>query len=408
MSPPGRLRDNGGVDAAAQDWGTTGLAYLTGLSDGPPDFSRAAVLARARSVAADVGGRIGVELDAAVLLAGRAAQLGLSRGGRVSAGGATRLLATRAGWCALTLSRPDDVDAVPALLELQASPEDAWVAVERWAATRSPDEVVGRARLLGLPAAVLGEASPDQPVVRRIGASLSPRPPSGLLVVDMSSMWAGPLCAQVLGWSGAMVVKVESRVRPDGTRAGARSFFDWMNGGKLSYAADFDDPAVLRNLLAVADVVITSSRPTALAHRGIGPEMPARDGRVWLRITGHGADGDRANLVAFGDDAAVAGGLVGRSGGGPVFCGDAVADPLTGLQAALTVVEALARGGGELIDVAMAAVAATYAALPEIASESRCAAPPPHPPVAAFPAAELGADNAAVERLIAERRFASC
>jgi hypothetical protein len=396
------------VDAAAQDWGTSGLAYLTGLSDGPPDFSRAAVLARARSVADDVGGRIGVELDAAVLLAGRAAQLGLSRGGRVSAGGATRLLATRAGWCALTLSRPDDVDAVPALLELQASPEDAWVAVERWAATRSPDEVVGRARLLGLPAAVLGEASPDQPVVRRIGASLSPRPPSGLLVVDMSSMWAGPLCAQVLGWSGAVVVKVESRVRPDGTRAGARSFFDWMNGGKLSYAADFDDPAVLRNLLAVADVVITSSRPTALAHRGIGPEMPARDGRVWLRITGHGADGDRANLVAFGDDAAVAGGLVGRSGGGPVFCGDAVADPLTGLQAALTVVEALARGGGELIDVAMAAVAATYAALPEIASESRCAAPPPHPPVAAFPAAELGADNAAVERLIAERRFASC
>ncbi|HEV7420388.1 MAG TPA: CoA transferase [Mycobacterium sp.] len=396
------------MDAAAQDWGTSGLAYLTGLSDGPPDFSRAAVLARARSVADDVGGRTGVELDAAVLLAGRAAQLGLSRGGRVSAGGATRLLATRAGWCALTLSRPDDVDAVPALLELQASPEDAWVAVERWAATRSPDEVVGRARLLGLPAAVLGEASPDQPVVRRIGASLSPRPPSGLLVADMSSMWAGPLCAQVLGWSGAVVVKVESRVRPDGTRAGARSFFDWMNGGKLSYAADFDDPAVLRNLLAVADVVITSSRPTALAHRGIGPEMPARDGRVWLRITGHGADGDRANLVAFGDDAAVAGGLVGRSGGGPVFCGDAVADPLTGLQAALTVVEALARGGGELIDVAMAAVAATYAALPEIASESRCAAPPPHPPVAAFPAAELGADNAAVERLIAERRFASC
>jgi crotonobetainyl-CoA:carnitine CoA-transferase CaiB-like acyl-CoA transferase len=224
----------------------------------------------------------------------------------------------------------------------------------------------------------------------------------------MSSMWAGPLCAQVLGWSGAVVVKVESRVRPDGTRAGARSFFDWMNGGKLSYAADFDDPAVLRNLLAVADVVITSSRPTALVRRGIGPDMPARGGRVWLRITGHGADGDRANLVAFGDDAAVAGGLVGRSGGGPVFCGDAVADPLTGLQAALTVVEALARGGGELIDVAMAAVAASYAALPEIASESRCAAPPPHPPMAALPAAELGADNAAVERLIAERRFASC
>ncbi|MDT5190249.1 MAG: hypothetical protein QOI28_2500, partial [Mycobacterium sp.] len=69
------------MDAVARDWGASGLAYLTGLPDGPPDFSRAAVLTRARAVAADLGGRIGVELDAAVLLSGRAAQLGLSRGG---------------------------------------------------------------------------------------------------------------------------------------------------------------------------------------------------------------------------------------------------------------------------------------------------------------------------------------
>jgi hypothetical protein len=397
------------VDAVARDWGASGLAYLTGLPDGPPDFSRAAVLTRARAVAADLGGRIGVELDAAVLLSGRAAQLGLSRGGHVSPGGATRLLPTRHGWGAITLSRPDDVDAVPALLEHQIAPDDTWSAVERWAAGRSADEVVGRARLLGLPAAVLGETSPGQPVVKRIGAAASPRRPSGLLVVDMSSMWAGPLCARILAWAGATVVKVESTARPDGTRLGPKPFLDWMNGGKLSYAADFGDPSGLRALLAAADVVITSSRAAALARRGLGPDdVPARDGRVWLRITGYGADGDRGDLVAFGDDAAVAGGLVGRSADGPVFCADAVADPLTGLQAALAVAEGLARGGGELIDVAMAAVAASYAAEPEMPSESDCAAAAPAAPTVASSAAELGADTARVDRLVTERRYAAC
>jgi hypothetical protein len=397
------------VDAAAQQWGARGLASLTGPPDGPPDFSRANVLAHAASVADDLGARIGVELDAALLLSGRAAQLGLTRRGRISAGGASRLLATRDGWCAITLSRPDDVAAVPALIECETSPEDTWPTLERWAATRPADEAAGRGRLLGLPVASLGGARPDQPRVRRIGRATSPRGPAGLLVVDMSSMWAGPLCAQILAWAGATVVKVESQPRPDGTRSGRRSFFDWVNGGKLCYAADFDDPTELRRLLEVADVVIESSRPAALAHRGLGPDdVPARDGRVWLRITGHGVAGGRANWVAFGDDAAVAGGLVGRSAEGPVFCGDAIADPLTGLHAARAVVDALARGGGELVDVAMAAVAATYAALPEIPSESRWAAAPPVPPPTATVAAALGADNARVDRFIAERGFAPC
>jgi hypothetical protein len=396
------------VDTPARDWGASGLAHLTGLPDGAPDFSRAAVLARAREVAADLGGRFGVELDAATLLTGRAAQLGLSRGGRVSAGGATRLLSTLDGWAAITLSRPEDVDDVPAMLEHPIAPGDTWPAVERWAAVRSAHEVVARARLLDLPAAVLGEASAGLPVVRRIGATTSPRPPLDLLVADMSSMWAGPLCAQILAWAGATVVKVESKARPDGTRLGPKGFFDWMNGGKLSYAADFDDPSGLRALLSAADVVIASSRPAALARRGLGPgDVPARDGRVWLRITGHGVDGDCGNLVAFGDDAAVAGGLVGRGAEGPVFCADAIADPLTGLHAALAAAESLARGGGELVDVAMAAVAASYAVLPEVVSESDCAAVPPVAPTVALPAAELGSDNARVHRLVSQRNFAA-
>lgn len=125
------------VRNAASQWGSSGLAYLTGLPGGHPDFSRAEVLARAEQVAATVGTHLDVTVDAAILLTGRAGLLGLTRGGRISAGGGTRLLSARDGWCALTLSRPDDIAAVPALLEVQRVPVDPWPVLQHWAATVS-------------------------------------------------------------------------------------------------------------------------------------------------------------------------------------------------------------------------------------------------------------------------------
>jgi CoA-transferase family III len=401
-----------GVSSASStwqaSWGSSGLACLTGLPDGPPDFSRAQVLARAEEVATAVRRLTGIPIDPAGLLAGRAGLLGLTRRGRVSAGGATRLLPARDGWCAITLSRPDDVAAVPALLETDATGEatpDPWPALRRWAATRPVSAVTERAVLLDIPAAALDEVAAASPQVRHLGFRAHPRGLAGLLVADLSSMWAGPLCGQLLARGGATVVKVESPRRPDGTREGNRVFYDWMNGEKLSYCVDFDHQAdELRELLAVADVVIEGSRPAALERRGLGPDDVApRTGRIWLRISGY--DGLRPG---FGDDAAVAGGLVGTAAGGPVFCADAIADPLTGLEAALAVLESLSRGGGELIHVCMAAVAATYAALPTEASVGPYPAPPPRAPAARGPAAELGADNDAVRRVVSERRCPSC
>jgi hypothetical protein len=101
----------------------------------------------------------------------------------------------------------------------------------------------------------------------------------------------------------------------------------------------------------------------------------------------------------------VSGGLVGSDSTGPAFCGDAIADPLTGLHAAVAAAESLGRGGGELIELSMAAVAATYASLPP-GSEM-----PGDPAVALRrwpPASALGADNAEVERLLTERNSAAC
>jgi hypothetical protein len=395
-----------GVDSAS-DWAGSGLAYLTGPPDGPADFSRAAVLAEARRVGADTARLIGVEVDAASVLAGRAAILGLTRRGRVSAGGATRLLPTADGWCALALPRADDITALPALLEADDVPTDPWATLSHWAATRSTDDVVSRAQLLDIAAARLGEATAAPPAVRRGGNTAEPRRVNGLLVADLSSLWAGPLCAQLLARAGAVVVKVESPVRLDGTRRGEPAFYDWMNFGKLSYAIDFDkDTEALRQLIAAADIVIEGSRPAALRRRRLSADdVPGRPGRIWLGISGYDGQPDRP---AFGDDAAVAGGLVGADTQGPVFCGDAIADPLSGLAAARAVGESLRRGGGEVIEVSMAQVAAGYAALPQ--ALSACDAPVAHPqlPPPNPSASPLGADNTAVRRIVSERLCAPC
>ncbi|BBY23295.1 CoA transferase [Mycobacterium stomatepiae] len=392
------------VSNAVSRWGSSGLACLTGPPDGPPDFSRAEVLARAEQVATAVGGHLGLEVDAATLLAGRAGLLGLTRGGRISAGGGTRLLSARDGWCALTLSRPDDIAAVPALVEVDEVPADPWPVLHQWATTRLVSVIIDRANLLDLPAAGLGEAAPAAPRIQRWGVPGLARGAAGLLVADLSSMWAGPLCGQLLARAGATVVKVESTQRPDGTRAGNREFFDWMNSEKLSYCLDFDHQAdELRELLAVADIVIEGSRPAALTRRRLGTDHIAPGtGRIWLRINGYDQYPGRP---AFGDDAAVAGGLVGA---GPVFCGDAIADPLTGLEAAAALAESLTRGGGELIHVSMAGIAAGYAGLPTTPPVSECPAPPPGAPPSQRRAAELGVDNDAVRCLVAEKRLLSC
>ena len=116
---------------------------------------------------------------------------------------------------------------------------------------------------------------------------------------------------------------------------------------------DLEDPA-FQKVVAEADVVIESSRARALQQFGVGPSAD----QVWLSITAYGR---RSDGVGFGDDAAVAGGLVVWDQSGPCFCADAVADPLTGLTAADLCLHALERGRRGVIDVPLAGVAARFA-----------------------------------------------
>jgi hypothetical protein len=299
------------------------------------------------------------------LLGERAALLGLSRRGEVSCGGATRLLPARDGAVALSLARPDDVDLVPALVEGPVT--DPWEAVASWLSRTPAGPARDRAVLLGLPVGLVGESSGDLPWVV-LSQAAGPTPARARpLVVDLSALWAGPLCASLLSMAGCDVVKVEDVRRPDGARRGPAAFFDLLNGTARQVTLDLATPggrAELRRLLAGADVVIEASRPRALAALGCAAEdvVAAATSLTWVSITAHGRDQDR---VGFGDDAAAAGGLV-HDG---CFVADAVADPMTGVHAAVAALAGVLEGGTRLVDVALSRTAAVAAGVPRPQAE---------------------------------------
>jgi hypothetical protein len=112
-------------------------------------------------------------------------------------------------------------------------------------------------------------------------------------------------------------------------------------------------------------------------------------------ITGHGRSGEAANRVAFGDDAAAAGGLVVWSDGLPLFCADAIADPLTGLTAADACLRALAEGGRWLLDVSMSAVSSVFSG-PSLPARPDLAVAQPHARPVETTAPAFGTDTARV------------
>jgi len=367
---------------------------------------------RRLSAASASAGR-GVTPDLGVLLTGRAALAGLARRGRISPGGACRMVRAADGWVAVSLARPDDAAMVPAITATAADiGGDPWSVLAAAARSLPAARLVDRARLLGVPAAVAGRparadgADPER--VERPAGAAPGVPARRPLVVDLSSLWAGPLCAKLLADAGARVVKVESRDRPDGARAGNRAWFDWLHAGHESVVLDFaGERGVLAGLVDAADVVIEGSRPRALAALGIdaGRTVAGRPGRVWLSITGHGRSGPEAAWTAFGDDAAVAAGLLARDAAGcPVFCGDAAADPVTGLLGARAVLDSRARGGGELVSLSMVdAVRSVLGPRPTVPADGRPDAAGPHPPPAAPPAPPAGAHTSSVVRELVGR-----
>jgi len=399
---------------AAWLWADSGAMWLTGHAGQPPRICTAPIALCAQgawmALSAISQQRLPNVLDGHRLLGERAACAGFSRQGRTSAGGACTLYPTLDGFLALNLARDDDWDLLPALLEMET------VVAQQLPGLLAQKEahcLMHRARLLGLAAAVVQppKASAKWFTQRDCAPRQSPQGQHPL-VVDLSSLWAGPLCGQLLAECGARVIKVESITRPDGARGGPKQFYDLINSNKQSVAIDFNaaaDRRLLQALLTQADIVIESARPRGLKQLGIDAEAILRNypGKTWLSITGYGREEPNAHWIAYGDDAAVAAGLswlCGGNQGDPVFCGDAIADPLTGLHAALLAYNAWLQGGGKLLDCSLFSVASYCAGLVEpgfsIHSESAGSntaaqheAACPSARVATASAVALGADN---------------
>jgi crotonobetainyl-CoA:carnitine CoA-transferase CaiB-like acyl-CoA transferase len=456
---PAPTRGDTAVRAPDLEWAASGAMALTGFADGPPMLAPAPLASAARA-AIDVIKALASELpfarraaleslDGPALLGERAAISKLGRQGTTSPGGSCHLMRCADGWIAVNLARAEDLELVPAWLGESfafdsAVPGDPAAAIRAAVRSRETAPLMERAYLLGLPIAEAArQVTPPATAVRvalrgRTRAVSPERPPR---VVDLSCLWAGPLAAHLLSLSGAHVIKVESTRRPDGARRGPPAFYDLLNAGKESVSVDFDTPEgrrALATLISSADVVIESSRPRALAALGIdAATLVAREpGLVWVSITGYGRREPESARVAFGDDAGAAAGLamaLAGPSGTPVFCGDAIADPLAGVHAAAAALAAWQTGDGMLIDVALRDVVAFIAGFAtrsrdariterlgpsesglagqafEVAvGDERVLVAPPRARSVTSRAARLGEHNEKVLRELADHEFAQC
>ena len=391
-SPRAGLGDDGCVRA----WAASGAMHLTGPASGPPCVSPAGIarpLIGLGDALAAVTGGLGavVSVDALGLAAQRAAFTGFGRNGDQSAGGFAHMVRASDGWVVLNLPRPSDAEALPALVggtapagdwgEIQlprpadteavpglvGAPVNAgdWGEIQGRIAAMAAAEVVEQASELGLAVAAIGATRvPLQPWSLRLEGPARPRSGRAPTVVDLTSLWAGPLAAGLLAEAGCRVVKVESGSRPDGARRGPAGFFELLNGRKEQVSLELPAPGAigqLRELIAGADLVLEASRPRVMQQWGINPSDVVAAGTVWVSITGHGRSGLHANRIAFGDDAAVSGGLV-VPGDPPMFVGDAIADPIAGLAAASIAAHLLAEGRAALAEVSLAGASAWVAA----------------------------------------------
>ncbi|MEV0064546.1 CoA transferase [Nocardia sp. NPDC050718] len=406
------------------DWSDSGVVALTGRPDGPVLMPPGRAATHARELISVLATATGtsIGLDGARLLGERAAITGLRRGGAVSAGRHCRLLRTADGWAAVSCARPGDADLIGALVGVNLDGADPWPALTRWAREHPGTELGDHAELLGLAAGPVRTRAdrtvPGLPVTSDLRPpaatpwpGMTARPVAGLLVVDFSALWAGPLCAHLLGLAGARVVKVETPHRPDGARRGNPEFYALLHHGHESVVLDPGEPGGRRALAALvdaADIVIESSRPRALAGFGLDAARAVARGTSWLSIT---AAGRSSHRVGFGDDIAATAGLLAHDidTNTPVFVGDAIADPLTGITAAALAASAPADGSGVLWDLSMTdVVTATLTDEPAahlrrdgeqwIADTEEGPVPvaDPTPRAPAGPAPESGADTAGV------------
>ncbi len=202
------------------------------------------------------------------------------------------------------------------------------------------------------------------------GGSTSPL--SGLVILDLSRVLAGPYCTMLAADMGARVIKIERPARGDDTRAwgppfagGESAYYLSLNRNKESVALDFQTPQgreILGALVARADVLVENFRPGTLDRLGFGyRDLSAKcPGLIYVSISGFGQTGPRREEPGYDSVAQAESGLMsvtGAADGPAVRLGVAVADIAAGMfafQGLLLALVARGRTGrGQLVDVSL-------------------------------------------------------
>ncbi|MEV7524462.1 CoA transferase [Streptomyces sp. NPDC091371] len=198
-----------------------------------------------------------------------------------------------------------------------------------------------------------------------------PGPLEGLRVLDLATLFAGPLAATLLGDFGAEVVKIEHPGRPDPSRGhgpakdGVGLWWKLLGRNKRTMTLDLSTPGgrdTLLRLAATADVIVENFRPGTLERWGLGwPELSAANPRLVLaRVTAFGQQGPYAHRPGFGTLAEAMSGfaaITGEPDGPPTLPPFGLADSIAALTTAYAVMTALTArdrtGHGQVVDLAI-------------------------------------------------------
>ncbi len=197
-------------------------------------------------------------------------------------------------------------------------------------------------------------------------------PLSGVKVIELGQLIAGPFCTRVLGEFGAEVIKVESPSGGDPLRQwrklyqGTSLWWLLQARNKQSVTVNLKSPdgqQIVRRLAAQADIVVENFRPGAMEKWGLGYEALARDnpGLVMVRLSGYGQSGPYRDKPGFGAIGEAMGGLrhvTGYPDRPPVRVGISLGDAVASLYGVIGALMALRQrdvngGRGQVVDVAL-------------------------------------------------------
>ena len=208
-------------------------------------------------------------------------------------------------------------------------------------------------------------------------------PLTGIRVLDLSRVLAGPWCTQILADLGAEVIKIERPGTGDDTRqwgppwlldkngdeTGEAAYYLSTNRGKHSLTVDISQPegcALIHELAALSDIFIENFKTGGLTKKGLGYEQikAAKADIIYCSITGFGQDGPMAEhagydylIQAMGGLMSITGVADGEPGAGPQRVGVAVGDLTTGMYSVIAIQAALhhrnTTGQGQHIDMSL-------------------------------------------------------